>query len=116
MIFRTLNPRSYLKFKLKITSKIPNDGDTRNVEIIVPLKYLNNFWITLEKLLIYYETNLMLISRADCLISCATWATTFTITNKKLYTPVITPLLGDNNVMIDERNFFDQTVKDDIKT
>ena len=38
------------KFKVKITGKTPNDGNTKDVEIIVPLKYLSSFWRTLEML------------------------------------------------------------------
>ena len=34
------------KSKIKITGKTPNDGNMKNVEIIVPLKYLSNFWKT----------------------------------------------------------------------
>ena len=33
------------KFKQKIISKTGNDG-TENVEIMVPLRYLSNFWRT----------------------------------------------------------------------
>ena len=36
-------------FKVKITSQGGDDG-TQNVEIVVPLKYLSNFWRTLEML------------------------------------------------------------------
>ena len=36
------------KFKLKITGNTPNDGNTKDFAIIVPLKYLSNFWRTLE--------------------------------------------------------------------
>ena len=32
-----------LKSKIKITGKTPNDDNTKDVEIMVPLKYLNNF-------------------------------------------------------------------------
>ena len=64
MIFRTLNPRSYLKVKVKITIKIPQDGNTKNVETVVPLKYLNNFERTLEMSLINCEINLTLTWRA----------------------------------------------------
>ena len=46
------------KYKIKITGKIPNDGNTKDVEIIVPLKYLSNFWRTLEMLLINCEVSL----------------------------------------------------------
>ena len=43
------------KSKVKITGKSPNNGNTKDVEIIVPLKYfgeLCNFWRTLEMPLI----------------------------------------------------------------
>ena len=36
------------KSKIKITGKTPDDGNTKDVEIIVSLKYLSNFWRTLE--------------------------------------------------------------------
>ena len=40
--------------KVKMTGQTGNDG-TKNVEIMVPIKYLNNFWRTLEMLLINCE-------------------------------------------------------------
>ena len=48
------------KSKIKITGKTPAAGNTKDVEIIVPLKYLSNFWRTLEMLLINCEVNLIL--------------------------------------------------------
>ena len=36
------------KSKIKITGKTPDDGNTKDVEMIVPLKYLSDFWRTLE--------------------------------------------------------------------
>ena len=48
------------QFKVKITGKTPDDGNTKDVEIIVPLKYLSNFWRTLEMPLINCEVNLIL--------------------------------------------------------
>ena len=35
-----------LKSKIKITGTTPADGNTKDVEIIVPLQYLCNFWRT----------------------------------------------------------------------
>ena len=32
------------KSKIKITGKTPPNGNTKDVEIMVPLKYLSNFW------------------------------------------------------------------------
>ena len=48
------------KSKIKITGKTAADGNTKDVQIIVPLKYLNNFWRTLEMPLINCEVNLLL--------------------------------------------------------
>ena len=48
------------KYKVKITGKTPADGNTKDVEIIVSLKYLSNFWRTLEMPLINCEVNLIL--------------------------------------------------------
>ena len=46
-------------FKQKITGQTGNNG-TKNVEIIVPLKYLSNLRRTLEMLLINCEISVML--------------------------------------------------------
>ena len=46
------------KSKVNITGNTPADGNTKDVEIIVPLKYLSNFWRTLEMLLINCEVSL----------------------------------------------------------
>ena len=45
------------KSKIKITGKNPNDGNEKDVEIMVPLKYLSNFWRTLEMPLIDCEVS-----------------------------------------------------------
>ena len=78
-----------LKFKIKITGKTPVTGNTKHVEIAVPLKYLSNFWGTLEMPLINCEINLILTQSEDCVISSATGATKFKITDTKLYVPVL---------------------------
>ena len=49
------------KSNIKKTGKNPAGGNTKDVEIIVPLKYLSNFWKTLEIPLINCEVELMLI-------------------------------------------------------
>ena len=41
------NNSALFKFKAKITGRTGNDG-TKNVKIWIPLKYLSNFWRTLE--------------------------------------------------------------------
>ena len=46
-------------FKVEITGRTGDDG-TKNVEKMVPLKYLSIFWRTLEMPLINFEVNLIL--------------------------------------------------------
>ena len=41
------NSKSF-KYKVKITGNTLVDGNMKDVEILVPLKYLSNFWKTLE--------------------------------------------------------------------
>ena len=50
-----------LILKQKVTGQTGDNGRIYNVEIMVPLKYLSNFWRTLlEMLLINCEINLIL--------------------------------------------------------
>ena len=63
------------KSKIKITGKTPPNGNTKDVEIMVQLKYLSNFWRTLEMLLINCEVELILTWSKNCVISSATGET-----------------------------------------
>ena len=78
------------KSKIKITGKTPNDNNEKDVEIMVPLKYLSNFWRTLEMPLINCEVNLILTWSSTCVITDSNGAGTFEITDTKLYVPVVT--------------------------
>ena len=78
------------KSKVKITGKTPNDGNEKDVEIMVPLKYLSNFWRSLEMPLINCEVNLILTWSPTCVITNSNGAGTFAITDTKLYVPVVT--------------------------
>ena len=90
------------KSKIKITRKTPNDGNTKDVEILVPLKYLSNSWRTLEMPLINYEVELILTWSKNCVISSATGETKFAITETKLYIPVVTLSTGDNAKLLQQ--------------
>ena len=48
------------KYKVKITGKTPDNENTKDVEIIVPLKHFSNFWRTLEMPLINCKVILLL--------------------------------------------------------
>ena len=84
------------KSKLKMTGKTPAAGNTKDVQIIVPLKYLSNFWRTLEMPLINCKVNLILTWSKDCVSSFATGETKFAITETKLYVPLVTLSTEDN--------------------
>ena len=72
------------KSKVKLTGKTPADRNIKNVEIIVPLKCLSNFWRTLEMPLINCEFNLILTWSRDCVITNSNGEGKFAITNKTL--------------------------------
>ena len=84
------------KYKIKITGKTPATGNTKDVKKQAPLKYLSNFWRTLEILLISCEIDLILTQFEDCVVSSANGNEKFEITDTKLYVPVITLSIEDN--------------------
>ena len=71
------------KFEVKITGKTPAVDNEKDVEIMVPLKYLSNFWRTLEMPLINSEVNLIWTWSSTCNITNSTGAGTFEITDTK---------------------------------
>ena len=78
------NTTDSFSFKAKITGQTGDDG-TKDVEIMVPLKYLSNFWRTLEMVLINCEVN-----------------ATFAITDTKLYVPVVTLSTQENTKFLQQ--------------
>ena len=85
-------PNNSSSFKYKssfITNRI-------GVKIVVPLKYLSNFWRSLKILLINCKVELSLKWNENCILSSAGTATNFTITDTKLYVPVATLKTEDN--------------------
>ena len=102
--FDANNLTDSFKFKAKITGQTGNDG-TKYVEIMVPLKYLSNFWRTLEMSLINCEVNLILTWSSTCVIASvmvANQAATFAITDTKLYVPVVTLSTQENTKFLQQ--------------
>ena len=99
------------KSKTKITGKTPAAGNTKEVELILPLKYLSNFWRTLEMPLINCKVNLILTWSKNFVISSATGETKFSITETKLYVPVITLSTQDNAKLLQQlKSGFKRTI------
>ena len=67
-----------------------------DVEIMVPVKYLSNFWRTLEMPLINCEVNLILTWSSTCVVTDSNGAGTFAITDTKLYVTVVTLSTQEN--------------------
>ena len=96
--FTAANNTDSFNFKPKITGQTGNGG-TKDVEIMVPLKYLSNFWRTLEMPLINCEVNLILTWSSTCVpiaTNIPNQNATFAITDTKLYVPVVTLSTQEN--------------------
>ena len=63
---------------------------------MVPIKYLSNFWRTLEMPLINCEVNLILTWSKDCVITSSEGEEKFAITETKFYVLVVTLSTQDN--------------------
>ena len=83
------NSSSYKYKSILITNR--ND-----VKITVPLKYLSNFWRSLEILLINCKVEISLSWNENCILTSLAGNTTFTITDAKLFVPVVTLSTEDN--------------------
>ena len=81
---------------------------------MVPLKYLSNFWRTLEMPLINCEVELILDWSANWVIlytNVANQVPTFTITETKLYVPVVTLSTQDNaKLLLQLKSGFKRTI------
>ena len=84
------------KSKIKKTGKSLPNGNSKTVEVAVPLYYLSNFWGTLEMPLINCEINLALTLSSTCVITNSTGTGTFAVTDTKLCIAVITLSIQDS--------------------
>ena len=84
------------KHKASLIGNTENKGTKNKVKIAVPLKYLSNFWRSLEMPLVNCKIELSLKWYKRCLLTAANTAT-FTITDAKLYVPIVTLSMEDNS-------------------
>ena len=96
--FAANNLTDSFNFKAKIPGQTGNNG-TKDVEKMVALKYLSNFWRTLEMPLINCEVNLILTWSSTCVLIATgvqNQNATFAITDTKLYVPVVSLSTQEN--------------------
>ena len=75
-----------------------------NVKIVVPLKYLSNFFRSLEMPLINCKVRLNLTWKKECVLSTHAGDAVFIINDTKLYVPIVTLSKEDNKDFIDQQN------------
>ena len=101
------NNTTSLVYKSKLISRT-DDNNVNNVKLVVPLKYVSNFFRSLELPLVNCKIDLELTWHKDCVISSANAAAgqvvSFMITNTKLYVPVVTLSTKDNTNLTKQLN------------
>ena len=95
-----------LKYKANLIINNNADGTMKGVKIAVSLKYLSNFWRSLEMPLINCKVELSLKWIENCVLTSAAIgananatgadSATFKITDAKLYVPIVTLSAEDN--------------------
>ena len=115
----TVNNSSSFKYKVNLLGNPVVDGRIAklNVKIVVPLKYLNNFFRSLDMPLINCKVKLNLTWKKECVFSTYNGATVFIINDTKLYIPVVTLSKEDNKDFIEQQNkvFNDLIIGTNIK-
>ena len=106
----TANNSNSLKYKIKLLGNVTEvAGDTAglrrlNVKVVVPLKYLSNFFRSLEMPLINCKIKLNLTRKKQCVLSTGAGEAVFIINDMKLYVPVVTLSKEDNKDFIEQQN------------
>ena len=92
----TINNSQSFKYKAALverTADVDNDNTNsfvKNTKTVVPLKYLSNFWRSLEMPLINCKVHLELNWTEDCILSSAGNSAKFEIKDTKLHVPIAT--------------------------
>ena len=101
---------SYFKYKIQLLGNVTRvagnaaGGRRFNVKIVVPLKYLSNFFRSLEMSLINCKIKLNLTWKKECVLSTGGGDAVFIINGIKLYVPVVTLSKEDNKDFIEQQN------------
>ena len=99
---------SSFKYKVEFLGDpvVANNIARRNVKVVVLLKYLSNFFRSLEMPLINCKIKLNLTWEKKCVLSNDDGDAVFIINDTKLYVPVVTLSKEDN------KDFIDNKIKD----
>ena len=95
-----INNSQSFKYKAALAGKTADyfnsNSFVKNTKIVTPLKYLSNFWRSLEIPLISCKFHLELNWIEDCILSSALNSANFNIKDGKLHIPIVTLSTKDN--------------------
>ena len=92
------------KFSLLGNPVVADNIAKRSVKVVIPLKYLSNFFRSLEMPLINCKINLNLTWKKECVLSTDAGNAVFIINDTKMYVPVVTLSKEDNKDFIEQQN------------
>ena len=102
----TTDTSSSFKYKVELLGNPVLDGNItkRSVKVVVPLKYLSNFFRSLEMPLINCKIKLNLTWKKEYILSNQAGDAVFIINDTKMYVPVVTLSKEDNKDFIEQQN------------
>ena len=101
-----VNNSSSFKYKVNLLNnpEVNNNVATLNVKVVVPLKYLSNFFRSPEMPLINCKIKLNLTWKKECVLSNNDGNDVFIINDTKMYVLVVTLSKEDNKDFIEQQN------------
>ena len=102
----TADNSSSFKYKISLLGNpvVADNIARRSVKVVVPLKYLSNFFRSLEMPLINCKIKLNLTWKKECVLSTGNGDALFIINDTKLYVPVVTLSKEDNKDFTEQQN------------
>ena len=102
----TADNSSCLKYKISLLGNpvVANNIARINVKVVVPLKYLSNFFRSLEMPLINCKIKLNLTWKKECVLSTDDGNAVFIINDTKMCVPVVTLSKEDNKDFTEQQN------------
>ena len=95
-----------LKYKVSLLGDpvVADNIAKRSVKVVVPLKYISNFFRSLEMPLINSKIKLNLTWKKECVLSTDAGNAVFIINDTKMYVQVVTLSKEDNKDFIEQQN------------
>ena len=102
----TVDNSNSFKYKVSLLGNpvVVDNIAKRSVKVVLPLKYLSNFFRSLEMPLINCKIKLNLTWKKECVLSTDAGDAVFIINDTKMYIPVVTLSKEDNKDFIEQQN------------